>query len=351
MKERIVFLDYARVLACFMVITVHSCEFYFIDGAEIGIRSAYDAIWVCVIDSAFRCSVPLFVMISGWLLLPVIHDINTFYKKRMIRVLIPFIIWSLLYVLLPISWGDVLWQDIPAMLISLLTNFNNQSAHFWFIYMLVGLYLFMPVLSPWLQKASKCEMQRFLILWFASTFFPYLRLFCGDIYGECYWNEFNLLWYFSGFAGYILLAVYIREHIRWSFRNSLMIGLPCIIIGYSITAWIWYQNSFTATTLQSLETSWRFCTPNVAMLTFGVFILMRHCDFRNKISYKAIQKISVLSFGIYLMHILVLNASYPYFALLSTPFAILFTSITTFLVCIFIAYILNFLPFKKYLLG
>ena len=184
MKERIVFLDYTRVLACFMVIAVHSCEFYFIDGAEISIRSARDAIWVSIIDSAFRCSVPLFVMISGWLLLPVIHDTNTFYKKRMIRVLIPFIIWSLLYVLLPILWGDVLWQDVPAMLIRLLTNFNDQSGHFWFIYMLVGLYLFMPILSPWLQKATKCEMQRFLILWFASTFFPYVRLFCGDIYGR-----------------------------------------------------------------------------------------------------------------------------------------------------------------------
>ena len=40
--ERIVFLDYLRVIACFMVIMVHSCEFFFIDGDSIGIRSVSD---------------------------------------------------------------------------------------------------------------------------------------------------------------------------------------------------------------------------------------------------------------------------------------------------------------------
>ncbi len=65
MSQRIVFLDFVRVIACFMVIMVHSCEFFFIDGSEIGIRSLSDGWCVSVIDSAFRCSVPLFVMISA----------------------------------------------------------------------------------------------------------------------------------------------------------------------------------------------------------------------------------------------------------------------------------------------
>lgn len=54
MSSRIAFLDYMRVIACFMVILVHSCEFFFIDGDDIGIRNMEDGFWVCVIDSAFR---------------------------------------------------------------------------------------------------------------------------------------------------------------------------------------------------------------------------------------------------------------------------------------------------------
>lgn len=57
---RIIFLDYLRVIACLMVIMVHSCEFFFINGSAIGMRSVSDGFWVSVIDSALRSSVPLF---------------------------------------------------------------------------------------------------------------------------------------------------------------------------------------------------------------------------------------------------------------------------------------------------
>ncbi len=90
MERRIVFLDYMRAIACFMVIIVHSCEFFFIDGSNIGIRSIDDGWWVSVIDSAFRCSVPLFVMISAYLLVPVVGNVKIFFKKRLIRVVVPF---------------------------------------------------------------------------------------------------------------------------------------------------------------------------------------------------------------------------------------------------------------------
>ena len=102
--ERIVFLDYLRVIACFMVIMVHSCEFFFIDGDSIGIRSVSDGFWVSAIDSAFRSSVPLFVMASSYLLLPMRGSSQHFFKRRFVRVVVPFAVWSLLYAILPWSW-------------------------------------------------------------------------------------------------------------------------------------------------------------------------------------------------------------------------------------------------------
>ena len=216
MGKRIVFLDYMRVIACFMVIMVHSCEFFFIDGANIGIRTPGDGFWVSVIDSAFRCSVPLFVIISAYLLVPISGAVSEFFKKRFVRVLVPFIVWSVLYATLPALWGAMDSADVVASLMRLAYNFNDASGHMWFIYMLIGLYLFMPVISPWLEKAGKRAEQLFLCLWFASSFFPYMRVFVGNVYGECYWNEFNLLWYFSGFLGYVVLAHYVRNYLKLS---------------------------------------------------------------------------------------------------------------------------------------
>lgn len=350
-NRRIVFLDYMRVIACFMVIMVHSCEFFFINGSDIGIRSLNDGFWVSVVDSAFRCSVPLFVLISAYLLVPVTGPAGLFFKKRLIRVVIPFAIWSVLYATLPYLWGAMDGHEVLDAVTRLAYNFNDASGHMWFVYMLIGLYLFMPVISPWLQKTGCRGLRMFLLLWFLSSFFPYVRNFVGDIYGECYWNEFNTLWYFSGFIGYVVLAHYIRHHLEWSGRKKVLVGMATYLIGYAITACIWYNRIPTATTLQELELSWRFCTPNVILESFGAFILIEAFFSKSK-GNRTVTGISNLSYGIYLMHIFVLGAVYTLMkGLFSTPATIALVGAATFTICCLLSKALSYLPGHKYLIG
>lgn len=351
MKERITFLDYMRVIACLMVIMVHSCEFFFIDGSNICISSLNDGFWVSVFDSAFRCSVPLFVLISAYLLVPLSGSVKEFFKKRLTRVVIPFVIWSLLYATLPFLWKEMSANDVFDSILHLAYNFNGASGHMWFVYMLIGLYLFMPVISPWLHEAGKFSEQMFLLLWFISTFFPYIRSFTGDVYGECYWNEYNMLWYFSGFLGYVVLAHYIRFRIDWSANKKLLIGLLSYIIGYAITGTIWYDRISTSVTLQELELSWRFCTPNVVLESFGAFLVIEAL-FSNKKDNSLIREMSNLSYGVYLMHIFVLGFVYKllgeYF---STPLTIVLVGLTTFIICFILTKAISFIPKSKYIIG
>lgn len=351
MTNRIVFLDYMRVLACFMVIIVHSCEFFFIDGFNIGIRSLDDGFWVSVFDSAFRCSVPLFVLISAYLLVPVSISLRLFFKKRLTRVVIPFFIWSLLYATLPYLWGNMDKQDVMDSIFHLAYNFNDASGHMWFVYMLIGLYLFMPIISPWLQKTEKKGLQLYLFLWFLSSFFPYIRIFVGNVYGECYWNEYNTLWYFSGFLGYVVLAFYIHHNILWSRRQKMLIGMVMYFVGYAITGYVWYNRIGISDTLQELELSWRFCTPNVILESFGAFLFIESL-FQSTRENKVISEISNLSYGIYLMHIFILGATYSIFeGMFSTPITIITVGITTFLTCCVMTKLLSYLPYYKYLIG
>lgn len=357
-NQRIVFLDYLRVVACFMVIMVHSCEFFFIDGDAIQIRTISDGFWVSVIDSALRASVPLFVMASSYLLLPLKTNAATFFKRRFGRIVIPFLVWSLLYAVLPLLWGEIALEEVKTNLWQLLFNFNGASGHLWFIYMLIGLYLFMPVLSPWLEKASKREEQGFLFIWFLSTFWPYLRVIAAgltgnsDLYGECYWNEFHALWYVSGFIGYLVLAHYVRKYIDWSLRKSLMIGIPLFIVGYLFTAIVWYHQMLTVTTLQSLELSWRFCSFNVLFMTFGLFVILKSLFRKSQRVPDCILEVSRLSYGMYLMHIFILTFTYRllegYF---STPVTILLVGCFTFIGCCLLGKLLSYLPKSKYLMG
>lgn len=349
--KRILFLDDLRVIACLMVIFVHACEFFYVEG----IKSLSDAIWVDLVDSAFRCSVPLFVMISAYLLVPIRGSVSGFFKKRLTRVAVPFAVWSVLYATLPYLWGAMTGDEVASSLQRLAYNFNDASGHLWYVYMFLGIYLFMPILSPWLERAGKRAEELFLLLWFISTCFPYLRFFTGGVYGECLWNEYHTLWYFSGHIGYVVLAHYIRCHLDWSDRKSLRAGSLIYLCGYIVTAGIWYLLYNPASVVQDLgdlELSWRFCTPNVAAMSFGAFLIIKSLFSARKRENRLVREISTLSYGIYLMHIFVLGAIYNLCdGRFSTPVTILIVAGSTFVICCGLAKLLSRLPFGKYIVG
>lgn len=351
-SDRIIFLDYLRAIACLMVIVVHSCEFFFIDGNSINIRSLNDGFWVSVIDSALRSSVPLFVMASSYLLLPLKESAGSFYKRRFVRVMIPFVIWSLLYAVLPVAWGEITLGEVGGNLMRLLYNFNSASGHLWFIYMLIGLYLFMPVISPWLKEVSQGFERGFLLLWFFTTFSHYIKLAVPNLWGECYWNEFGTFWYFSGFIGYLVLAHYIRTYINWSLRKSLLVGIPLFLVGYLFTSVIFYHQVEVASELKELELSWRFCSFNVVFMTVGLFLIVKKIRYKNEVMYRLIKDISKLSYGMYLMHIFILGFAYRllggYF---NTPVTIIVVGIVTYIVCYVLTKLLSFLPKSNYIIG
>ena len=94
--NRIVWLDVIRCVAMIMVIGVHCIDPFYISPTMRAIPEYTH--WAAIYGSLLRPSVPLFVMMTGLLLLPVKKQpLGKFYKKRIYRVLFPFLIWSVLY--------------------------------------------------------------------------------------------------------------------------------------------------------------------------------------------------------------------------------------------------------------
>lgn len=88
-SAHVVWLDVVRFVAMFTVVCCHSADpfnFYTGDSADLESIMFWGAAW----GSALRPCVPLFVMITGALLLPVKMDTTQFYKKRISRVFWPF---------------------------------------------------------------------------------------------------------------------------------------------------------------------------------------------------------------------------------------------------------------------
>lgn len=361
--ERIVFLDYVRVFACFLVMLVHASENFYpgpgatdMAGPQSLLANETDRLWVSLYDGFSRMSVPLFMIVSAFLLVPMKpgQTAREFYKRRFTKILPPFLIFAILYSTLPMLWGQIDATTALRDLARIPLNFPTLAGHLWFMFPLFGLYLFIPVISPWLEKAGKKEERFFILLFLISTCIPYLNRWFGEVWGQCFWNEYHLLWYFSGYLGYLVLAHYIRVHLAWSRRKKLVIGVVMAVAGAVATILSFYVQATPGVVLETprLEIGWAFCTINVVCLTAGTF-LMFSCIERET-APKLITKLSKLSYGMYLMHIFWLHlwsVVSIHMLHLPTVASIPFIAVCTFICCAVTTGIISRIPGSKWIVG
>lgn len=310
--KRIVFLDYVRVFACFLVILVHASENFYgspnpgeMAGPVSWLASEADRLWVSVYDGFSRMSVPLFIIVSAYLLAPMKESETmwTFYRRRFLRILPPFLIFMVLYCVLPYAFGQIDASTAITDFTHIPLNFPSLAGHMWFLYPLVSIYLFIPIVSPWLRKASARDERFFIALFALSTCMPFLRRWFGPVWGECFWNEYHALWYFSGYLGYLVTAHYIRVHLTWDCRRRIAVGLPMMLTGAVATILSFYVQGTPLVEIPTpeLEIGWSFCTLNVFVLTTGAFLLFSTIESRREPAL--VLSLSRLSFTIYLVHI------------------------------------------------
>lgn len=112
MKQRIVFLGWLRVITCLMVLTVHACECIYLDDYTFSFPSEGAKYAIFFYQSMVRpTAVPLFLIASAFLLIPVKTDPMQFFRKRFTRELIPLLVFQPLYAILPTLWGAQTWPE------------------------------------------------------------------------------------------------------------------------------------------------------------------------------------------------------------------------------------------------
>ena len=243
-RERIGWVDLLRVIACFLVVFSHSCD------AFVAVFDSDRATFLqgALAGSFVRACVPLFVMMSGVLLLPVRTGTGAFYRKRIGRVLLALVFWSL------------------------------------------------TLLVPYVKKLAPA-------LGYTGNY--------GNtgLYGVCDWNEFGTFHYVSGFAGYLVLAFYlVKFPPAWNWRKTLGICIPTFLAGYLATGlgYVVMQKHFPGN-YAYLEIVWYFAGINVFMMTAPVFILVQKAAARPR---AWLSRLAGATFGIYLCHFIFVQAGY-----------------------------------------
>ena len=356
--NRIVWLDVIRCVAMIMVIGVHCIDPFYISPTMRAIPEYTH--WAAIYGSLLRPSVPLFVMMTGLLLLPVKKQpLGKFYKKRIYRVLFPFLIWSVLYSMFP--WvtgvlglpkeiiGDFFCytqgQESQSLIDSLKDvamipfNFSHKENHMWYIYLLIGLYLYMPFFSAWIENADRKTKRAFLLIWIISLFIPYLKEYVanclfersGYVFGTDTWNEFGLFYYFAGFNGYLLLGHYVKKGNDWSLMKTCIlmfaVGYYITYTGFSTTA------SNPNATETEMELFFTFCSPNVLLMTLATFLLLQKVVITNSTVIKVLANMTQCGFGIYMVHYFVVG---PFFLLIGPSSLPIPLQVPLMAICIFL---------------
>lgn len=329
-REHIGWVDLLRIIACFLVVFSHSCD-PFVAQFE-NDRGAFLA---GVFSGSFvRPCVPLFAMMTGVLLFPVRLGMTEFYKKRITRILLPLVFWSLALPLLyyvylnyigttqspVIAPDDFTLEATLHKMYTFIFNFTYDTTPLWYLYMLIGLYLIIPILGVWLNQASQRDVKLFLGMWGISLVLPYIKMtapllgYEGNygnmgLFGVCDWNDYGTFYYVSGFVGYLVLAHYLVKYpLTWSWRKTWAIAIPMFLTGYAVTSlgFIMTQNYFPGN-YAYLEIVWYFAGINVFLMTFPVFVLVQ----KSRVASSAVlSRIASLTFGIYLCHFIFVQVAF-----------------------------------------
>lgn len=288
--RRILYMDALRAYAIFAVIILHSASpmVYKLNSV------ALDWWWAGnILDSATRSSVPLFFMLSGALLLCPSRDESArlFFGKRMRRVLLPFAFWSLVYIL----WRAVNIPDAyqwPGAFKKIL--FKPAHFHLWFVYVMVGVYLLTPMLRGVVRRLQDRKELLDLIILVLLAFSAYVMASGGVKYLG-----------YPRYVGYYLLGYRLSslEGGRGSVVWPVLVSVCFLVIAYGTYL-------FTALDGGRLNLFfYDFMSPVVILMSISTFLVFKRIRFDgvSRGFLGVIRPFSLMSFGIYLSHVIIMD--------------------------------------------
>lgn len=325
MKKHVAYLDYLRSYAMIMVVLLHCIGFFITEEKTFGTTSWYINL---VINAFSRTAVPIFLMISGYLMLSSegASDIKGFYKKRLGRIVLPLVFWNVVYFIF-----DVAKNNTTLSFANFFKEFFSTGTyyHLWYLYMLVALYLLTPFLKCITDKCSIRQLTLLVIVLFSSsTIFPilntvfslHIRLFdslCNG-YIPCY------------LLGYILAKADIKK------GDTLFFGVfafVCLFLSVVIN----HANSSAGYINLVTNSGYSFCHIGMAA---SIFVAFRFFATKEN---SFVQIIAKHSFGVYLVHVIILEIVMEFFCIDSSPIV---TSLYLFVVTTVIATLISFAIMK-----
>ena len=294
-KPYVYWVDFIRMFAVFQVVIIHVSAGLLYSWGKISVST-----WMVgnVYDSFSRISVPLLFMISGALLLNRDEPLIDFFIKRFSKLGVPFVFWSLFY----LYWRCIVnGQSCSLMIVYQLLFVDGSSYHLWFLYALVGVYLITPLLRILVFSGNKQALWYFVALW--MFFEPGITLL-DKVWGLQIGVNVPMV---TGFAGFFILGYLLRE----TRFPSWVVILSFVVWGLSVLVTVLGTYFMTIYADKFVGFFYEYLSINVILASVSAYILLKQLaeyEFKyNVVVINSVKKIADTSFGIYLVHILILD--------------------------------------------
>ena len=335
LDKRASWADLCRVVAIFGVVLIHAC------GAaalyQYGKIPQVDWLSANFLDSLVRCSAPLFVMLSGALLLKPGDKPVTIRQiaRRINKVLFPLLTWNVAFLLyvsyytgMPINWLSMLGK--PPMY------------HLWFVYMIIGIYILLPVLQAIFDLVrDRRDLQAYLlVIWFVVTCLP------------TYWpipllallQQSSLL----GYGGYFIIGGVVAS----SNRNQVATLAWFLIYALGVAVTFLLTLHFSEQANAAVETAYAYFSPNVAITAIAAFVLFTRARVSDHIA-KYLQWAGDKTFLVFFMHVAFIKPVSAAISIINLPMfaSILLIAFCTFAISLVIAAGIRLIPGSRRIFG
>lgn len=323
MRNRDDSLDLIRVIACLMIVLMHS--------PMSGLGTS--GFVLCGVSYFTAPGIGLFFMISGALLLkgnggrP--FETRYFLRRRFTKILVPLVFWTL------VGWG---LEQCGVK--------NTEQGILWFMYCLAGMYLLTPILSRWLVSARVKEIEFYLLLWLVTLCVPFVELFTSVNESDTSW-----LYYFHGYVGYYVLGFYLQNYLerRISVRRKCMFSFVFVCISVILPIILLMLN----VEVDFYSLFWYLSVTVALQCVVWWSVVTRLMREFSKLPNLVVQ-LSKLSFGIYLVHILVMRNvlwQISWMQNMNGIVQIFVCTILTFIISAAVSWCLSKIPYVRAIIG
>ena len=292
-KTRIAYYDNLRVLAIFGIIAIHVFQLWH-HGEKV------NGMYIYMFSEIVRYAVPIFLMLSGALLLNRDIDLNNFLRHKLTRITYPFIFYLII-----------------AFALSIFTDYefsSNILSYNWYFWLIFGVYLSVPIINKFIQHASIREIEYFLVVFIlAAIFYQFVLYYNID-------NFFNLN-FFAAPIGFLVLGYYLSvKDFKIDSRKLIALMLLVFVFATSmkmISTGAIMPKSFALNyeaTQTAVLNSWVDVSIFVILQAGSLFVIFKNLNFTG--FRKAVVSISNLSYGMYLINSIVMFYITPFFTAL-----------------------------------